>query len=290
MKKLALLFFVFIASFVMSESGISAAKPEPRIETIEAYQTRNGAQCNFFNGCVQAGTDVTIHLAGIAYNNGEPLEAGSTVKVRLKGNGTGCSGYPAAGFASIDFTETGATWNVPGNKVDGLCSYELVVKVEANQSDSTGDDKQTTNKTYVATSNTTQATCSEEQCNTDLTLVARYDFCAQIDEEDVAYEKCTACFGDGGVWTAVGCIPSDPESVVKTIITIGLTLAGAVVLVMILVGAFMLSVSQGDPNITKEAKEIITSAIMGLLFVIFSVAILQFIGVNILRIPGFGES
>ena len=59
---------------------------------------------------------------------------------------------------------------------------------------------------------------------------------------------------------------------------------------MILVGAFMLSVSQGDPNKTKEAKEIITSAIIGLLFVIFSVTILQFVGVEILHIPGFGES
>ena len=39
----------------------------------------------------------------------------------------------------------------------------------------------------------------------------------------------------------------------------------------------------------KEAKEMITSAIVGSLFIIFSITILQFIGVSILHIPGFGE-
>jgi hypothetical protein len=66
-------------------------------------------------------------------------------------------------------------------------------------------------------------------------------------------------------------------------------MSGAIVLIMILAGAFMLSTSQGDPKKTQDAKELITSAIIGLLFIIFSITILQFVGVSILRIPGFGE-
>jgi membrane-bound ClpP family serine protease len=98
------------------------------------------------------------------------------------------------------------------------------------------------------------------------------------------------CFVDKeGVWTAVGCIPQDPASAIESLVKIGLGIAGGVVLIMIIVGAFMLSASQGDPNKVGEAKEIITSAIIGLIFIIFSVTLLQFIGVEILHIPGFGE-
>jgi hypothetical protein len=35
----------------------------------------------------------------------------------------------------------------------------------------------------------------------------------QIKEGTSQFEACQACFQSGGVWTAVGCIPSDPESV-----------------------------------------------------------------------------
>jgi len=46
--------------------------------------------------------------------------------------------------------------------------------------------------------------------------------------------------------------------------------------------------SQGSPEAVKSATEQLTSAIIGLLFIILSFVILQIIGVNILHIPGFG--
>jgi len=119
---------------------------------------------------------------------------------------------------------------------------------------------------------------------------SKYDLCMQISSDNAdAKTRCIDCFGSGGIWTAVGCIPQDKDGIISTIMEIGLTLSGAVVLVMILIGSFMLSTSQGDPKKTQEAKEMITSAIIGLLFVIFSITILQFIGVSIFNIPGFGE-
>jgi hypothetical protein len=42
--------------------------------------------------------------------------------------------------------------------------------------------------------------------------------------------------------------------------------------------------STGNPEAIQEAKERITSAIVGLLFIIFSLVILQVIGVDILQI------
>ena len=128
----------------------------------------------------------------------------------------------------------------------------------------------------------------ETQCFTEPT--AGFALCFQIPGENKdAFERCATCFKTGGIWTAVGCIPSNPESIINTIIRIGLTLGGGIVLVMILVGAFMLSTSKGDPKKTQEAKELITSAIIGLLFIIFSITILQFIGASVIKIPGFGE-
>lgn len=93
-----------------------------------------------------------------------------------------------------------------------------------------------------------------------------------------------------GIYTAVGCIGADSESIVTSLVRIGLGIAGGIALLMILAGAFLFTTSQGDPKQASQAKELITSAIMGLLFVIFSVTILQFIGVTILQIPGFGST
>ena len=46
--------------------------------------------------------------------------------------------------------------------------------------------------------------------------------------------------------------------------------------------------SQGNPEAVKAATEQLTSAIIGLLFIILSFVILEIIGVDILKIPGFG--
>jgi len=117
-----------------------------------------------------------------------------------------------------------------------------------------------------------------------------FELCYQIQsDQEEAFKRCKECFDDDGVWTAIGCIPQSSDGIVSTFIQIGLVIGGAIVLIMILVGAFMLSTSQGDPKKTQEAKEIITSAIIGLLFIIFSITILQFIGASVLRIPGFGQ-
>lgn len=118
--------------------------------------------------------------------------------------------------------------------------------------------------------------------------------CEQIDPASPMRGRCDSCIGDqndgtpDGLWTAIGCVKTDPSSIVSRIMQIGMSLAGGVALLMILASGFLFSTSQGDPKRTNEAKELLTSAVIGLLFIIFSVTILQFIGVSILRIPDFG--
>jgi len=116
-----------------------------------------------------------------------------------------------------------------------------------------------------------------------------WNLCNQIPESGPR-GKCLTCLGNDGIWTAIGCIDtSSTEGIVSKLMTVGISIAGGIALLMILASAFLFATSEGEPKRTSEAKEILTSAIIGLIFIIFSVTVLQFIGVNILKIPGFGE-
>lgn len=285
MRKIALGFLFLCISVSLSKEKVFAGDPAPIIETSQVYQTRDGKSCSFFNGCVEAGTDATVNLSGLAYNNGLPFPDGANVKVRINGS-SGCSDWPEIGYTEAVVTNGSANLTIPGSEIKGGCSYEFIVHLSNDYDGQNGGEN---NTVVVASSTMVQAQCAAEECNENLDSTSNYELCAQIKTGTPQYEACATCFNGNGIWTAIGCIPSKPDEVIKVVITIGLALGGGVVLIMILVGAFMLSVSQGDPNKTKEAKETITSAIIGLLFVIFSVTILQFIGVSILHIPGFGE-
>lgn len=123
-----------------------------------------------------------------------------------------------------------------------------------------------------------------------------FDYCAQVPEAQ--QEACLTCIAEGGtdddgnpqgtLYTAVGCIQTDEQGLAADLIRLLLGLAGGVALLSILAGAFIFSTSQGESNRVKQAKELITAAVSGLLFIIFVVIILDFIGVKILQIPGLG--
>lgn len=89
------------------------------------------------------------------------------------------------------------------------------------------------------------------------------------------------------VSTAIGEISTDPAIFVKYIFTVVLGLSGGIALILIIAAGYKLMMSQGNPEKVKGAGEQLTSAILGLLFIIFSFVILQVIGVDILRIPDF---
>lgn len=139
----------------------------------------------------------------------------------------------------------------------------------------------------------------ESLCNLEPTSAytagseANFALCAQVSDPE-AKSECVQCVGgDGGekplgMWTAIGCIPIESDSIIRTIITLGLGIGGGITLLLILAGAFQLTVSSGEAQKVQEAREQITSAVIGLLFIIFSITILRFIGVQFLQLPGFG--
>ena len=99
---------------------------------------------------------------------------------------------------------------------------------------------------------------------------------------------CLSCANEGGVWSGAGCIYTDAKQFIQnTVFGWGIGLAGGFALLCIIYAAFMMQSSQGNPEQLKKAQEMLTSCIMGLMLIIFSVFILRLIGISILGIPGF---
>jgi len=100
--------------------------------------------------------------------------------------------------------------------------------------------------------------------------------------------QCLACFAAGKVWTALGCINTqDTNQFVSQVLGIVIKIAGGIAFLLIIFGAIKVLTSAGNPENVKAGQELITSALMGLLFILFSVFLLELIGVKILNIPGF---
>jgi type IV secretion system pilin len=93
--------------------------------------------------------------------------------------------------------------------------------------------------------------------------------------------------GQEGIETAIGCLPTNVQPFVNFILTRGISIGAGLAFMLMLYGAFVLITSAGNPENTKKGKEIITSAIIGLLFIIFSVFLLKVIGLDILKLPNF---
>lgn len=121
--------------------------------------------------------------------------------------------------------------------------------------------------------------------------IEAYRFCQQVPEgsQRRACRKCVGGDGDdvaGHIYTAVGCLRLSQDGLAGDLIRLFLSIAGGVALMSILFAGLTFVTSQGDTNKVKQAKELLTAAVSGLMFIIFSVIILNFMGVQILRIPG----
>ncbi len=98
---------------------------------------------------------------------------------------------------------------------------------------------------------------------------------------------CLLCFFDNkGIWTALGCLPTDPLGLVKAFFPYLLGLGGLSAFLLIVFSGIKILTSAGNPEAIQGAKETITSAVTGLLFVILSLFLLRLIGVEILGLPG----
>jgi len=98
------------------------------------------------------------------------------------------------------------------------------------------------------------------------------------------------CFMQDGVWSAIGCIPSgDLNKFVGWFLSKLIFVASGIAFLLMAFGALQILTSAGSPEKVQAGKELITSALAGLIFIILSLFLLKLIGVDILQIPGFGK-
>ena len=85
--------------------------------------------------------------------------------------------------------------------------------------------------------------------------------------------------------SAIGCIPvSNTNEFMGWILGWAVGVGGGIAFLLIVYASFMVMTSQGVPDRLKAGQELLTSAISGLIMLIFSVFILNFIGIDILGI------
>lgn len=85
--------------------------------------------------------------------------------------------------------------------------------------------------------------------------------------------------------TALGNITAEIGPFAQTILSIGIGLAGGIALIIMVIGSIRVLTSAGDPKNVAAGREMIIAAVAGLLFLIFSVMILRFVGVRIIDFP-----
>jgi len=89
--------------------------------------------------------------------------------------------------------------------------------------------------------------------------------------------------------TAIGCIPVfDQTEFLAFILRWGVGIGGGIAFILILYSGFMIMTASGNPERIKAGQELLTSAISGLILLIFSIFVLKFIGIDILGLNTFG--
>jgi len=98
---------------------------------------------------------------------------------------------------------------------------------------------------------------------------------------------CTTADGRDGIKTAIGCIATTSQNaLLQFILPWAIGVAGGSAFLLIIVAGFLIMTSGGDPQKAKAGKELLGAAVAGLLLIIFSVYILDVIGIRIFRFPG----
>lgn len=87
--------------------------------------------------------------------------------------------------------------------------------------------------------------------------------------------------------TAIGCVHTNPINFIEDLLKFLTAIGGGFAFLLMLLGAFQMVSSAGNPETLQAGRDRFQSALIGLLFVIFAVLLLKIIGVDILALPEF---
>lgn len=83
------------------------------------------------------------------------------------------------------------------------------------------------------------------------------------------------------------CFPENPAGFMSTFYGVALSILGVISLLYLIYGAYIVMLSQGNPQEVKRGKSYIFYAVFGLAVGILGFVIVEIIFVDLLRIPGF---
>jgi len=282
MKKIIILFLLiltfFLASFFLNlnrKTILAAGDCEPMSITL-TQKSISGSQATFTVTATAAGYEGhEVYLIGE-----QGISTICSKKVTLNANGIG--------ETSCDFKKNGdynvAIWNTSSTATGINCSDAITIVI--TQGETAIEEKADclgAGRTCVP--NVTQNICPGYKC------------CLQGGTTYVIYpENAKQCETTKKVEKALEeqnktetTETPDLAAKVNKIVNYSMGIGGIIAFLLIVFGGFQIILSAGNPDRVKAGKEMITSAIAGLLLIIFSVFILRVIGYDILRIPGFGK-
>jgi hypothetical protein len=148
---------------------------------------------------------------------------------------------------------------------------------------------QVVKKCYLGEPVESAGSCVCKQTVAPTPIAKLEEICKKFTKNDEK-QFCINCARGGGLLTGVGCVPLRLSNFVSDyLLKTMIGLAGIISLLCIIYAAFQIQTSSGNAEKVKKAQELLTSCIMGLMLIIFSVFILKLIGVDILKIPGFSS-
>lgn len=107
--------------------------------------------------------------------------------------------------------------------------------------------------------------------------------CETIVGNDAEKNLCIECTSSPNtIWTAIGCVDYSRDGIITRLFQIGIGIIGGVMIIRFLQAAIMMQTD--NPEQIREAKELITSALIALVVLVGAVVILRFLGINVLGI------
>lgn len=252
---------------------------------------------NVYPGCPSPNCEMK-HLYGVsaadprdtyscAYSKVQPSPA--YCRPENDKNCTGTTGSQGDCCANLICNAPGANHTALG---DGTCVKAPSSLGETCNTCLPTDKWDTTKNSCVDSSGNTTAPVSSVYCNVAIQACTQGQGCIEtviLNNDSPAPGPCTPS-GNGKCLylnTGLGTIGTDPQSLVTTLFGVILSISGGIALLLIIISGYRMLSSQGNPEALKGAREQLTAAIVGLLFIIFSFVILQIIGADILHIPSF---
>lgn len=105
--------------------------------------------------------------------------------------------------------------------------------------------------------------------------------------DTVESNRCISCLCNGNSWSGIGCINTNSTNgIITSVMRIVLGIMGGIALILMIISGYLYNTGQTD-NVAK-AKQTVTAMFAAIIFIVFSVLLLRFIGVNVLDVTTVG--